>query len=256
MVHQTPQSRGLAITRWTLAGLRQACTCLHDYTLSGVFYILQRLGLHHKQGQTHYSSPDPDYQLKVEQIKLCLKQAQESQGEAVLLYADETTYFRQPSNAKVWYPKGTKNKPRAEWSYRRNNKSRVMGTLDSGNGKVIAWQGFKAGVRAWVSFLKTIRESYLEKETIYLVWDNWPIHSKPQVLEAAKANRIILLYLPSYAPWLNPIEKLWKWVKQNVIHMHRLSEDWDQLQQQVMDFFGRFATGSQELLHYVGLLPY
>ncbi len=255
-MHQSPQSRGLSANRWTLASLRQACDLLQGYTLSGVFYILQRLGLHYKQGQAHYFSPDPDYQLKVERIKACRQQVEAAGGEKVLLYADEMTYFRQPSNAKVWYPKGTSNKPRAEWSYRRNNKSRVIGSLDSVSGKVITWQGYKAGVEAWVSFLSTIRKSYTESQDIYLVLDNWPVHTKPKVLEAAEANRIQLLYLPSYAPWLNPIEKLWKWVKQTVIHMHRLSNDWEQLKQQVADFFGRFAEGSSELLHYVGLLPY
>ncbi|HEX3036648.1 MAG TPA: IS630 family transposase [Thermodesulfobacteriota bacterium] len=256
IVHQSPQSRGLSNNRWTLSGLRQACDLLHDYTLSGVFYVLQRLGLHHKQGQTHYSSPDPDYQLKVDRIKACLEQVQQSQGAKVLLYADETTYFRQPSNAKVWYEKGMKNKPRAEWSYRRNNKSRIIGSLDSISGKVIAWQGFKAGIAAWVNFLKTIRQSYSPEQEIYLVLDNWPIHYKPQVVEAAEVNRIKLLYLPSYAPWLNPIEKLWRWMKQSVIHMHSLSNQWEDLKQQVLDFFHRFASGSRELLHYVGLLPY
>jgi hypothetical protein len=212
--------------------------------------------LHHKQGQTHYSSPDPDYQLKVERIKACLKQTRESDGKAVLLYADETTYFRQPSNAKVWYPAGTKNKPHAEWSYRRNNKSRIIGSMDSGSGKVIAWQGHKAGVKAWVDFLRTIRLSYGEDVVVYLVLDNWPIHSKPEVLEAAEKEQITFLFLPTYAPWLNPIEKLWRWLKQAVIHMHRHSDEWDQLQQQVITFLQRFTQGSVALLHYVGLLPY
>jgi hypothetical protein len=255
IIHQPPQSQGLSSNRWTLAGLRQVCKPLKNYTLSGIFYVLKRLGLHHKQGQSHYTSPDPDYQLKVKQIQACLQQARQSPEKQVLLYADELTYYRQPSNAKVWYEKGSKNKPRAEWSYCSNSKSRVIGSLDSCSGKVLAWQGYKAGIRAWVSFMGSIRQSYGEDLEIYLVWDNWPTHSKPPVLEAAKANRITLLYLPSYAPWLNPIEKLWKWLKQSVIHMHRLSEEWEQLKQQVMDFFSHFATGSTELLHYVGLLP-
>ena len=54
---------------------------------------------------------------------------------------------------------------------------------------------------------------------------------------------------------LIPIEKLWRWVRQQVLHLHRLSDDWERLKQQVLDFIAQFHLGSLPLLHYVGLLP-
>ena len=66
---------------------------------------------------------------------------------------------------------------------------------------------------------------------------------------------IEILQLPTYACWTNPIEKLWRWARQAVIHLHRLSNDWTALQEKVIDFMEQFKDGSQELLHYVGLLP-
>ena len=66
---------------------------------------------------------------------------------------------------------------------------------------------------------------------------------------------IKILQLPTYAPWTNPIEKLWRWVRQTVIHLHGLSDDWDTLKQRVCDFILSFRRGSNELLRYVGLLP-
>jgi hypothetical protein len=50
-----------------------------------------------------------------------------------------------------------------------------------------------------------------------------------------------------------PIEKLWRWVRQDVLKMHRWVEDWPQVKQRVRDFLAQFAQGSRELLHYVGL---
>ncbi|MBV8356880.1 MAG: transposase [Deltaproteobacteria bacterium] len=61
------------------------------------------------------------------------------------------------------------------------------------------------------------------------------------------------MWLPTYAPWLNPIEKLWRWLRQDVLKMHRWVEDWPQVKQRVRDFLAQFAQGSQELLYYVGL---
>jgi hypothetical protein len=66
---------------------------------------------------------------------------------------------------------------------------------------------------------------------------------------------IEILQLPTYAPWTNPIEKLWRWVRQSVIHFHRLSNDWQALQNKVLAFIEQFKGGSQDLLRYVGLLP-
>jgi transposase len=42
----------------------------------------------------------------------------------------------------------------------------------------------------------------------------------------ARYPRIKPVWLPTYAPWLNPIEKLWRWVRQDILKMHRWVEDW------------------------------
>jgi len=64
-----------------------------------------------------------------------------------------------------------------------------------------------------------------------------------------------LVALPTYAPWLNPVEKLWRKLKQAVLYLHRLGDDWQGLQRHVTSFLDSFAAGSAQLLHYVGLLP-
>ena len=66
--------------------------------------------------------------------------------------------------------------------------------------------------------------------------------------------RIEPVWLPNYSPWLNPIEKLWRWLRQDVLKQHRLAGDWPILRGRVNQFLGQFAAGSQDLLRYVGLL--
>ena len=60
--------------------------------------------------------------------------------------------------------------------------------------------------------------------------------------------------MPTYAPWLNPIEKLWRFLREQVLTMHRLSGDWQALRERVNTFLEQFAEEGQSLLHYVGLL--
>src|SRR4029079_12976697 len=56
--------------------------------------------------------------------------------------------------------------------------------------------------------------------SIYVAWDNASIHEDDEVeaVVRAAAGRLILLYLPTYSPWLNPIEMLWRHLRREVTH--------------------------------------
>ena len=74
------------------------------------------------------------------------------------------------------------------------------------------------------------------------------------MLQAADLNNLSLLFLPTYASWLNPIEKLWRWLRQDILHNHELSHSFKELRQQVAQWLAQFEADSFHLLHYVGLL--
>ena len=94
-------------------------------------------------------------------------------------------------------------------------------------------------------------------------WPNEPSSKAKREVEKRKAKGnakdeklpIKILQLPTYASWANPIEKLWRWVRQSIIHLHRLSDEWHRLKQHVVYFMLSFQKGSKQLLRYVGLLP-
>jgi len=56
--------------------------------------------------------------------------------------------------------------------------------------------------------------------TIYVAWDNADTHADDEVeaVVRAAAGRLILLYLPTYRPWLNPMERLWRQFRREVTH--------------------------------------
>jgi len=70
-------------------------------------------------------------------------------------------------------------------------------------------------------------ETLLEKhpdEVIYVAWDNANTHQDDEVEAVVRgaAGRLILLYLPTYSPWLNPIEPKWVHGKRAVAEPTRL----------------------------------
>ena len=76
--------------------------------------------------------------------------------------------------------------------------------------------------------------------TIYLAWDNAGTHEDDEVeaVVRAAAGRLILLYLPTYSPWLNPIERLWRQFRRDVTH-GELFESVKALLSAARDFFDR-----------------
>ena len=56
--------------------------------------------------------------------------------------------------------------------------------------------------------------------TIFVAWDNATTHEDDEVEAVVRgaAGRLVLLYLPTYIPWLNPIEMLWRHFRQEVTH--------------------------------------
>jgi len=65
--------------------------------------------------------------------------------------------------------------------------------------------------------------------------------------------RLEVVCLPTYAPWLNPIEKLWRKFRQEVLYLHRFADRWETFRQRIQAYFAQFAAGSPDVLRYVGL---
>ena len=108
--------------------------------------------------------------------------------------------------------------------------------------------------RRLIESLREVPRWYPDAERIYIVWDNWQNHRLPGVIRALeKLPRVQPLWLPTYSPWLNPIEKLWRWLCQTTIHAHRWSGDFRLFRDKAMDALAEHAGGSPGLLRYVGL---
>ena len=255
-IHHSPEVFGANRSRWTLIVLMSLCPYLSGLrTLSGVWRRLKSWRIRRKRGREHVTSPDPAYSEKLEAINKAIAQGRAHTQEVVVLYSDETTLYRQPQVGLAYHEQGRggKHQPRAERSYKSNTKHRIVAVMDAVLGRVLFAEGNKIGVHALCRFLEYIRCVYGETMRIVLIWDNWKVHTHPDVLEAAGRFRVELLFLPTYAPWTNPIEKLWRKLKQEIISMHRYSDRWSDLKRRVHDFLVDYDRPAPDLLRYVGI---
>ena len=237
-IRQSPMNFDLSRSRWRLQDLFvQFKSWIKVRTIQGIWGVLQRLEISYKRTRLHVHSPDIVYQEKVD---LVLKSISfYIPNRQVVLFQDECTLYSKASQSYDY--ELVRYEPKAElgWSY--TQKFRVIATLDIYTGKVVYLLRSKIGIPTLINFYKHLTEVY-KNQKIYLIQDNWPIHWHPSVQAAlAKEDQqfcqypiklpiswkdvkpkkkyigmnlnIQPVYLPTYASWLNPIEKLWRWLK-------------------------------------------
>jgi transposase len=268
VIRRDPHQFGIRRARWRLTDLLAQCEWLHLETEGGLSRLLKRLEISYQRGRDHIHSPDPHYEAKLAWRDAVVERARASAGQVVALYQDELTYYRQPSVAQAYAQRGG-DSPYAQRCPGKDTATRTTATLNPLTGRVEYWQGSRVSIPRLVAFYQQLHRAYPEADTIYVIQDNGTVHFHPDVLVALVEQEspypryrkwgacqlpIQLVPLPTYASWTNPIEKLWRWLKQDVLHLHPLATDLKALRGEVRQFLERFADGSPELLRYVGLL--
>jgi transposase len=89
--------------------------------------------------------------------------------------------------------------------------------------------------------------------TIDVAGDNADTHADDEVEAGvrAAAGRLVLLYLPTYSPWLNPIEMLWRHFRREVTH-GELFPTLAALLQAAQTFFDRHNQCPHRVLSIIG----
>jgi hypothetical protein len=248
----SPRRHGLRHTRWRLADLKQVIPWLAGKSVPGIRRILRVLGFGRKQAQKFVRSPDPLFDCKWRAILQAYAQAWAQPEQVALVWLDELSFYRQPSVAPAYHRRGVGQLVYARQQPGANTQTRIVGGLNALTGQVTYHTWSHVNLRHFCAFATQLREAYPQVQTVYVVLDNWPTHTSPQALAAFAQQRLTPLFLPTYASWLNPIEKLWRWLRQDVIHLHDGANDLATLRQNVLDFLNQFALGSTDLLRYVG----
>jgi transposase len=167
----------------------------------------------------------------------------------VFYYADEFNLSWFPTLRAMWSPKGqqvmipTPGQP---------DKYYGIGAVNYHTGEnVVLFQRRKRRQE-----IAQLLEALVEKHptgTIYVAWDNADTHEDDEVeaVVRAAAGRLVLLYLPTYSPWLNPIEMLWRHFRREVTHCE-FFETKPALLAAAQQCFERFNQCPEQILSVIG----
>ena len=140
-------------------------------------------------------------------------------GEVVLIDIDESHFHRDLENGYTWGRIGCRVWRRsccAPLSDRIN----WYGAFNFTDGQCLIWNEGNGGKDHTAEFLQRVDE-WLPKDgrRVVVIWDNAPWHIAGMVQQAGKDLGFELIGLSTYSPDLNPIEGLWKWMREEVTQL-------------------------------------
>jgi transposase len=210
VIGEPPTEEGYNATRWTAPRLarhleKELGVEVHPET---VRRALRRLQFSWKRPRRKLP-PDPDY---AEHVRALVEAVATAGAETTVLFEDETELRRFPPLRRMWMPVGE------QWGVdvpESNDKFCLYGALDIATGETIT----EAYPKGKSKYTKSFVEQLLAEVdgAILLVWDRARWHTSKAVEEmTSEHERIETVLLPKRSPEDNPVEDLWRQLKNTV----------------------------------------
>lgn len=167
----------------------------------------------------------------------------------MFFYADEFNVSWHPTLRAMWSPVGQQVMvPTPAQPTRRYG----LGAVNYATGEVTVLTRRHKRRREVAELLAALLERH-PHERVYVAWDNSATHEDDEVEAVVRgaAGRLVLLYLPTYSPWLNPIEMLWRQFRREVTHCE-LFATLQALLDATHDFFARCNGVPAKVLSIIG----
>lgn len=167
--------------------------------------MLHAYGVQLRMGRHQAYSPDPEYQPKRQRLLSVLAQAGADASHSIVLFLDQMGYHRWPEPAVDWAQAAPAAPPVAERAQSKESNWRLMGALNALTGQVHYLDNYIVGRKQVIAMFEQLDQAYRQAQHIYLVLDNWSIHSHPDVLAALEQMpRLEPVWLPTYARLSQP----------------------------------------------------
>lgn len=167
----------------------------------------------------------------------------------VFYYADEFNVSWLPTLRAMWSPKRQQVMiPTPGQPYKRYG----LGAVNYHTGETVVLFRRRKRRKEVAELLQALVDKH-PTGTIFIAWDNADTHEDDEVEAVVRgaAGRLVLLYLPTYSPWLNPIEMLWRHFRREVTHCE-LFETVEALVKAAQAFFDRYNLIPQAVRSIIG----
>lgn len=229
ILHSTPRLCGWCRTRWSCATVALELFVRRRITVSGetVRRWLHELGWEWKRAKLCAKDEDPQRVEKLARIRLAFEQLRAG---AALFFADELDINLLPKVGYQWMPKGEQIEVMTPGT---NEKRYLAGALDIATGKITQCVWYRKQTGLFLELLDTLDRTHPAPlfTQLTVVADNAKLHKAKRVQQWLVAHpRFALLYLPTYCPAANPIERAFGDVHDKCTRNHTRKRMWHLVQ--------------------------
>jgi putative transposase len=206
LLKTAPRAYGWCRTRWscaTLAATRQAKRGI-AISAETMRRWLHEIGWVWKRAKLVAKDDDPHRIERLARIRCAFEHLNSCEA---IVFADELDIHLLPKVGAAWMPKATQL---AVMTPGQNQKHYLAGALDLATGPLLHCRGPRKTNALFRDLLDLLDERYpAERYTrLYVVVDNYKIHKAKAVAQwLDNHRRFTLLFLPTYCPGANPIER-------------------------------------------------
>jgi putative transposase len=206
IIKRAPASFGWCRTRWSCATLALELQARRKVKVSRetIRRWLHDVGYVWKRARPVARDDDPQRVAKLARIRALVEGLAHSEA---LFFADELDIHLLAKIGYQWMPKGTQ---REVMTPGMNRKHYLAGALNHLTGKMLFVTAESKNRWLFIDLLKLINRRYPAAKftRLYVVCDNYRIHTAQAVTAwLAEHPRFELVFLPSYCPQANPIER-------------------------------------------------
>lgn len=135
----------------------------------------------------------------------------------MILYEDECSLSNTATLSYSWSEKG--KQPKIMQKQNRRERQTLFGCVEPATGIVIAKRADRGNSRTFKLFLNKVMHEYPKKKVI-MILDNVRYHHAKMLKPFLDKNkdRIELFFLPPYSPDLNPMERIWWYMRKKITH--------------------------------------
>ena len=207
------------------------------YKIGGMTSLLHKLGFSYKKPK---GVPG---KAKRKEQEAFLEEYNEVKDKGLVYFTDSTHPMLNPVLSSGWIRK------KKEFDVKTNSgreRVNINGAIEINTLSVVSRSCKKVNGQSMSDLLRAVRRKHPKERNLYMVMDNAGYNKSYQVQNLAEKLGIKIMYLPPYSPNLNPIERLWKFMKKKVM-ANTYYPDVKTFQQELMLFLRGIRKHRKEL---------
>ncbi len=218
-----------------------------SYSNSGMRDLLHREGYAYKKPKLVPGNPDRQAQ---EDFVRYYENFMKTKGNDVeVVFVDAVHPEHNTMASYGWIKKGEKRRLKTNSGRQRLN---LHGAINVESLEMTLIESDTINRDSTVQLLEMLDRKYFDSKEIIVILDNAKYHYSQEVRDVIeKSTRLKLVYLPTYSPELNLIERVWHFFKKKVLY-NKYYADLAEFRKATITFFRHFDDYTDELESLLG----